>query len=120
MDYRIEHDTMGEIRVPADRCWGAQTQRSYENFAIGTEIMPEEIIRAFAVLKCAAARANFTLGKLPEDKKNAIAAAAARLLRAPGRTHRQGCQRRGRFSLGPHHSSTKLPCTHPRRTNISC
>ena len=51
MDYRIEHDTMGEIRVPSDRCWGAQTQRSYENFAIGTETMPEEIIRAFAVLE---------------------------------------------------------------------
>ncbi|MDE7010456.1 MAG: class II fumarate hydratase [Oscillospiraceae bacterium] len=80
MDYRTEHDTMGEIRVPADRCWGAQTQRSYENFAIGTETMPEEIIRAFAVLKCAAARANFTLGKLPEDKKNAIAAAAQAIL----------------------------------------
>ena len=80
MDYRVEHDTMGEIRVPADRCWGAQTQRSYENFAIGTETMPEEIIRAFAVLKCAAARANFTLGKLPEDKKNAIAAAAQAIL----------------------------------------
>ena len=80
MDYRIEHDTMGEIRVPSDRCWGAQTQRSYENFAIGTETMPEEIIRAFAVLKCAAARANFTLGKLPEDKKNAIAAAAQAIL----------------------------------------
>ena len=50
MDYRLEHDTMGEVRVPADRRWGAQTQRSYENFAIGTETMPEEIIRSFAVL----------------------------------------------------------------------
>ena len=80
MNYRMEHDTMGEIAVPADCRWGAQTQRSYENFAIGTETMPEEIIRAFAVLKCAAARANFTLGKLPEDKKNAIAAAAQAIL----------------------------------------
>ena len=80
MDYRIEHDTMGEVRVPADRCWGAQTQRSFENFAIGTETMPEEIIRAFAILKHAAARANFTLGKLPEDKANAIAAAAQAIL----------------------------------------
>ena len=80
MDYRIEHDTMGEVRVPADRCWGAQTQRSFENFAIGTETMPEEIIRAFAILKHAAARANFTLGTLPEDKANAIAAAAQAIL----------------------------------------
>ena len=81
MDYRLEHDTMGEVRVPADRCWGAQTQRSYENFAIGTETMPEEIIRAFAVLKCAAARANFTLGRLSEARKNAITAAGEAILR---------------------------------------
>lgn len=51
MDYRIEHDTMGEVRVPANRCWGAQTQRSHENFPIGTEKIPQEIIHAFAVLK---------------------------------------------------------------------
>ena len=51
MDYRIEHDTMGEVRVPANRCWGAQTQRSHENFPIGTERIPQEIIHAFAVLK---------------------------------------------------------------------
>ena len=55
MDYRIEHDTMGEVRVPANRCWGAQTQRSHENFPIGTEKIPQEIIHAFAVLKKAAA-----------------------------------------------------------------
>ena len=55
MEYRIEHDSMGEMRVPADSYWGAQTQRSYENFRIGTEKMPAEIIRAFAVLKKAAA-----------------------------------------------------------------
>ena len=47
MDYRIEHDTMGEVRVPANRCWGAQTQRSHENFPIGTEKIPQEIIHAF-------------------------------------------------------------------------
>ena len=51
MEYRIEHDTMGEVRVPADRYWGAQTQRSYENFKIGTQRMPEEIIHAFGILK---------------------------------------------------------------------
>ena len=53
MEYRIERDSMGEVRVPADRYWGAQTQRSHENFPIGVgiETMPAEIIRAFAVLK---------------------------------------------------------------------
>ena len=51
MEYRLEHDTMGEVRVPADRYWGAQTQRSFENFRIGTEKIPPEVIRAFAVVK---------------------------------------------------------------------
>ncbi|MBR3317851.1 MAG: class II fumarate hydratase [Atopobiaceae bacterium] len=64
MEYRIEHDTMGEVRVPATALWGAQTQRSHENFRIGDERMPHEIIRAFAILKKAAARANCELGKL--------------------------------------------------------
>ena len=68
MEYRIEHDSMGEMRVPADSYWGAQTQRSYENFRIGTEKMPAEIIRAFAVLKKAAAIANNRLGKLDGDR----------------------------------------------------
>ena len=54
MDYRIEHDTMGEVKVPADRYWGAQTERSYENFKIGSSKMPLEIIHAFGVLKKAA------------------------------------------------------------------
>ncbi len=63
-DFRIEHDSMGEVRVPASALWGAQTQRSHENFPIGTETMPREIIRAFAVLKKAAARANARLGRL--------------------------------------------------------
>ncbi|KGF54083.1 hypothetical protein HMPREF9460_03179 [Flavonifractor plautii 1_3_50AFAA] len=57
MDYRIERDSMGEMEVPADRYWGAQTQRSYQNFQIGTEKMPEEIVRAFGILKKAAALA---------------------------------------------------------------
>ena len=51
MSYRIEHDTFGEIKVPAEHMWGAQTQRSFENFKIGKDKMPEEIIRAFAILK---------------------------------------------------------------------
>ena len=63
MDYRIEHDSMGEMKVPADRLWGAQTQRSHENFEIGVglETMPREITHAFGILKQAAARANHAL-----------------------------------------------------------
>ena len=76
MEYRIEHDTMGEVRVPADRYWGAQTQRSYENFKIGTQRMPEEIIHAFGILKKAAAQANLTLGALDEERAVAIQQAA--------------------------------------------
>ena len=68
MDYRIEHDSMGEVKVPADRYWGAQTQRSFENFKIGTEKIPMEIIHAFAILKKGAAMANHRLGKL-DDKR---------------------------------------------------
>ena len=51
MEYRIERDTMGEVKVPADKLWGAQTQRSLQNFAIGIETMPEELIKSFAILK---------------------------------------------------------------------
>ena len=75
MEYRIEKDTMGEMQVPADRYWAAQTQRSYQNFRIGDEIMPREITKAFGILKKAAALANCKLGKLPEEKKDAICAA---------------------------------------------
>ena len=79
MEYRIEHDSMGEVKVPADRLWGAQTQRSYENFKIGSgiETMPEEIIRAFGFLKKAAALTNHTLKpeKMTDEKLDAIAAA---------------------------------------------
>ena len=72
MEYRLEHDTMGEVRVPADRYWGAQTQRSFENFRIGTEKIPPEVIRAFAVVKLAAARANAQLGVLDARRAGAI------------------------------------------------
>ena len=75
MDYRIEKDSMGEMKVPADKYWAAQTQRSYENFRIGGELMPREITHAFGILKKAAAMANFALGKMDEEKKNAICAA---------------------------------------------
>lgn len=80
MDYRIEKDTLGEVRVPADKIWGAQTQRSKENFQIGQEKMPIEIIRSFAILKKAAAITNNKLGKLSETKTNAISTAADEIL----------------------------------------
>lgn len=68
MEYRIEKDSMGEMKVPAKAYWGAQTQRSYENFKIGTEKMPKEITYAFAILKKAVAQANCRLGKLDERR----------------------------------------------------
>ncbi len=72
MDFRIERDTMGEVKVPATKYWGAQTQRSKENFTIGGHLMPKEIISAFAILKKAAAEANHQLGVLSADKKDLI------------------------------------------------
>ncbi|MEK0422015.1 MAG: class fumarate hydratase [Bacteroidota bacterium] len=72
-NFRIEHDTMGEVKVPADRYWGAQTERSRNNFKIGPEgSMPVEIVRAFGVLKKCAALANHQLRALSEEKKNLI------------------------------------------------
>lgn len=73
MGYRVEHDTMGEVRVPKDKYWGAQTQRSYENFKIGREKMPIEVIRAFSILKKAAAITNNKLGKLDDERMKIIA-----------------------------------------------
>jgi len=75
MEYRIEKDTMGEVKVPANVYWGAQTQRSIENFRIAQDIdkMPKPVIYAFAYLKKAAALANNELGVLPDDKRDAIA-----------------------------------------------
>lgn len=73
MEYRIEKDTMGEVRVPSNRFWGAQTERSLENFVIGPRAsMPKEIIKAFAILKKSAAYANYDLGVLPIEKRDAI------------------------------------------------
>lgn len=80
MEYRVEHDSMGEVRVPADKYWGAQTERSHNNFpiGIGIETMPAEIIHAFGILKKAAARANRALRpeKMTEEKLAAIEQAA--------------------------------------------
>jgi fumarate hydratase class II len=72
MDFRIEKDTIGEIKVPSEKKWGAQTQRSLQNFKIGTEKMPLELIKSFAILKKAAASVNGKLGNLEEVKVNAI------------------------------------------------
>lgn len=74
MEYRIEHDTMGEVKVPADKYWGAQTQRSRDNFKIGGEKnqMPMEIVRAFAILKKSAAETNMALGVLAKEKSDLI------------------------------------------------
>ena len=80
MEYRREHDSMGEVLVPADALWGAQTQRSHENFPIGTERMPKEIIRAFAVLKKAAALANASLGRMDEKDAALIGQVADEIL----------------------------------------
>ena len=83
MEYRIEHDSMGEVKVPADKYWGAQTERSFENFRIGDVLMPREIIRAFATLKKAAALANRELRpeKMTEEKLDAISSACDAILR---------------------------------------
>ena len=79
--FRIEHDTMGEVQVPADALWGAQTERSRNNFQIGPEVsMPIEIIRAFAILKKCAAKANNQLGVLSNEKFELIAAAADEII----------------------------------------
>lgn len=78
--FRIEHDSMGEVRVEEDKLWGAQTQRSLENFRIGTEKMPLEIVRAFAVLKKAAALVNLELDQLEPVIADAIVSACNEIL----------------------------------------
>ena len=81
MEYRIEKDTLGEVKVPADKYWGAQTQRSKMNFPIGDPAsMPIEVIRAFAILKKAAAMTNHELGVLSKEKADLIAKAADEVL----------------------------------------
>lgn len=87
MDYRVEKDTLGEINVPADKYWGAQTQRSKQNFPIGNEKMPTEIIKAFAILKKSAAQANNELGLLDNKKAEAIAYAAGQIIEGKLQDH---------------------------------
>ena len=82
MTFRIEHDALGDVEVDSDRLWGAQTQRSLENFVIGRRnyIWGRGVIRAFGILKKAAALANHQLGQLPADKVSLIAAAAQEVI----------------------------------------
>lgn len=80
MKMRIEHDSMGEIAVEDDKYWGAQTQRSYENFKIGIEKIPFEVIYAFAHLKLACAKVNYEIGKINEQKKEIIATVCDEIL----------------------------------------
>ncbi len=81
MDFRLEKDSMGEIKVAADKIWGAQTQRSIENFKIGGDRFPREMIRALGILKKAAAKANQALNLLPEEKAKYILQAADEVIR---------------------------------------
>lgn len=82
MNYRTEHDSMGEVLVPTDKLWGAQTQRSFQNFEIGTEKMPSEIIHAFAILKLAAAKTNLVLvpNRMTDEKCRLISIAADKII----------------------------------------
>ena len=80
MDYRIEKDTMGEVKVPVDKYWAAQTQRSIHNFAIGSEKMPLEVVYGFANLKKACALVNQELGRLDDAKTSAISQACESIL----------------------------------------
>ncbi|MET3193847.1 class II fumarate hydratase [Bacillus sp. OAE603] len=80
MKYRIEKDSIGEINVPADKLWGAQTQRSFQNFKIGTERMPVQLIHALAIIKKCAALVNKELGKLDNEKADAIIEAVNEIL----------------------------------------
>ena len=93
MEYRMEHDSMGEVRVPADKYWGAQTERSHNNFPIGVgiETMPAEIVHAFGILKKAAARANRALR--PEKM-------TAPSSRPPTRSSPASCWTTSRWSSG--------------------
>src|ERR1019366_4657611 len=77
---RVESDSMGNVEVPAEHYWGAQTQRSLHHFAIGHETMPRAVIQAFGVLKLASARVNHTLGKLDDERASLIDRAAREVL----------------------------------------
>ena len=85
-EVRVESDSMGTIEVPADRYWGAQTQRSLHHFAIGDDPMPLEVVRAFGVLKKACAIVNARSGRLPKEKSDLIVRAADEVIRSEEHT----------------------------------
>src|SRR6056297_3520566 len=87
MNYRIEKDTLGQVKVPADKYWGAQTQRSIENFKIGEEKMPQEVIKSYALLKKASAIANHKLGVLPGEKAGLISGVCDEITRGELKEH---------------------------------
>ncbi|GAA0375712.1 class II fumarate hydratase [Bacillus horti] len=87
MKYRVEKDTIGEINVPTDKWWGPQTQRSIENFRIGEELMPIELIQVFAMLKKSAATVNQQLGRLEAEKAEAIVSAADEIIAGQWNEH---------------------------------
>src|SRR3990172_3194099 len=87
MYYRIESDSMGEIQVPADKYYGAQTARSLIHFKIGGEVMPPELIRALAIIKKAAALVNQELGTLPKQKADLIANVADEIIAGRWQDH---------------------------------
>src|SRR5271155_3488252 len=79
-EYRTETDSLGEVDVPADKLWGAQTQRSLEHFSIGMDLMPREMIAAYAILKKAAANANHAGGRLDDQSHKLIVQVADEIL----------------------------------------
>ena len=85
MDNRIERDSLGDVAVPADQLWGAQTQRSLEHFSIGIDLIPRELIDAYAVLKQAAATANHKAGRLTDRQRDLIVGVCAEILRGEHR-----------------------------------
>src|SRR6202521_563672 len=84
-DIRKETDSLGEVQVPADKLWGAQTQRSLEHFSIGTDLIPREMIDAYAILKKAAANANHSAGRLKEEPYKLIVQACDEILKGEHR-----------------------------------
>ncbi|WP_256757603.1 class II fumarate hydratase [Cohnella sp. WQ 127256] len=87
MEFRIEKDSLGEVKVPSDKLWGAQTERSLANFRIGMEKMPIELIHVFALLKKSAAIVNLELGKLDSAKANAVITAADEIIQGRWDSH---------------------------------
>ena len=96
---RVEYDSLGPVEVDAERLWGPQTQRSLENFPIGEDKMPRELIRAFAILKKAAAEANLGLGVLSGEKRRRSAPSATRSW--PGSWRGNSLWPSGRPDAGP-------------------